>query len=260
MSCAGRQPSRSRAPARGAAERGGEVGVAEDQRVEPGEARRDLAARAQGPAAVSISACTRSGRARPAAASAPSSSRSTNARSPALSTFGHDDRPAGCRASAPSAAMSRWHHGVRGAFTRTLTVARAHAVARRAAATTLARAAVLHARPRPRPRGRGRARRPPARRPSRASAPTSPARTDTSGGRSVRGGVPIREANLAGPAAGHGSSRLPGLTPRVPARDLDQRGDAAQLALRVRRSPSSGARGGRDRRAPRRRAARRPGR
>ena len=35
--------------------------------------------------------------------------------------------------------MSRWHHGVRGAFTRTLTVARAHA-SLASAATTLARA------------------------------------------------------------------------------------------------------------------------
>ena len=93
------------------------------------------------PAAFSMRACTPIGTLRPAAASAPSRRRSTKARSAGLSTFGttmvsgESGRPA-------SATMSWWHHGVRGALTRTLVRTPRHCGSDRAA-TTVARASSL---------------------------------------------------------------------------------------------------------------------
>src|SRR5690606_9874663 len=72
------------------------------------------------PRGVSIRACTATGSVRPDADSKPSRRRSTNARSPALSTFGTTTDRAGPPAAA-QAAMSAWHQGVRGALTRTAT-------------------------------------------------------------------------------------------------------------------------------------------
>ena len=78
----------ARPPPPGAPERGGEVGVAEDQPVQALARARQLAgAPAARPRSRSAPAAARAS-SRPAAASAPASSRSANARSAALSTFG----------------------------------------------------------------------------------------------------------------------------------------------------------------------------